>query len=131
MGRASISSKNPTGSLLALWQSIGVVALTGVLSVIYSLAARDVSGGFSIGVYMVAAQAAVLTTSFFKWQQALSDCFFFFCVLWSSLVLKLEDSSKAQQSKVPARMMPQMKVAPVARLELEKKALGNQIKEYA
>jgi len=119
MGRASISSKNPTGSLLALWQSIGVVALTGVLSVIYSLAARDVLGGFSIGAYMVAAQAA------------LSDCFFFFCVLWSSLVLKLEDSSKAQQSKVPARMMPQMKVAPVARLELEKKALGNQIKEYA
>jgi hypothetical protein len=49
--------------------AIAVVALSGVLSVAYSVATRDVSGGFGVGAYMIAAQTVGLSTLFFKWQQ--------------------------------------------------------------
>ena len=48
---------------IRFWTSaIVVVVLGGVLSVIYSVATRNVSGSFGIVAYMVAAQSAVLMT---------------------------------------------------------------------
>jgi hypothetical protein len=47
-----------------------IVLLSGILSIAYSVLAKDVSGGFGMGAYMVAVQTVVLSTMFLKWRQA-------------------------------------------------------------
>ena len=45
-----------------------LVILSGILSVVYSIARKDVSAGFSIGAYCVAIVTLGVTVRYLKWQ---------------------------------------------------------------
>jgi hypothetical protein len=46
---------------------MSILVASGLISIIWSIVRNDVSGGFSIGAYLVAAASAVLAFIFYWW----------------------------------------------------------------
>jgi hypothetical protein len=46
-----------------------VVVISGIVSVVYSIAMNDVSGGFGIGAWIIAFWVALVTALYFQWKQ--------------------------------------------------------------
>jgi len=46
-----------------------VVIISGIVSVVYSIAMNDVSGGFGIGAWIIAFWVALVTALYFQWKQ--------------------------------------------------------------
>ena len=51
------------------WLTLLVIVLSGAISVCYAILARDTSGAFAIGAYMVAVLAALITALYYQWEK--------------------------------------------------------------
>ena len=60
--------ESPDFYVISILVTLGLL-LSGIVAIVWASVTQDVQGAFGIGSYIIAVEAAVMTTLYFKWSR--------------------------------------------------------------